>query len=77
MGTPQATRGVAWGEGDDLTTDAGGGGTTLTRDVALGVAPEEPEFKVLDGGAGVGDILYLSMELSTDAWDWVEISRAP
>jgi len=49
----------------------------LSRASSLGAAPSSFTFKVLDGGAGVADILYASMELSDDTWNWVEVVRAP
>jgi hypothetical protein len=51
--------------------------TDLSRGVSLGAAPSAFSFKVLDGGAGVADILYASMQKSDDSWDWVEVIRAP
>ena len=49
----------------------------LGRSTGLGAAPSSFTFKTLDGGAGVADILYASLEKSDDTWDWVEVIRAP
>ena len=50
---------------------------TLSRGVSLGAAPSAFTFKVLDGGSGVADILYASLQKQDDSWDWVEVIRAP
>lgn len=49
----------------------------LGRSTGLGAAPSTFTFKVLDGGAGVGDILYFSGQNTSDAWVWAEVVRVP
>jgi hypothetical protein len=49
----------------------------LSRGTPLGAAPSSFTIRVLDGGAGVGDIAYMSIKKSDDSWDWVEVIRAP
>lgn len=81
----EAAKGKLWVKDDTpniviFTDDAGTEWTlsnTLSRGVSLGAAPSAFTFKVLDGGAGVPDILYFSAQLTSDSWDWVEVVRAP
>jgi hypothetical protein len=49
----------------------------LIRDTALGSAPSQVQFKVLNGGAGVADILYVSMQKKDNSWAWVPLKEAP
>ncbi|HUU46894.1 MAG TPA: hypothetical protein VM118_14295 [Acidobacteriota bacterium] len=45
---------------------------------AIGSAPSFVAFKVVDGGAGVGDILYASLKRSSDdTFDWTPIAEMP
>ncbi len=62
-----------------FTDDAGTEFTisAVGRSTGLGAAPSSFTFRTLDGGAGVADILYASLEKSDDSWDWVEVIRAP
>lgn len=50
--------------------------SSTARATSLGTAPSQVQFKVLNGGAGVADILYVSMKLSGDTWDWVPLKEA-
>ena len=81
----EAGKGKVWVKDDaptvlQFTDDTGTVWTVsnaLGRSNSLGAAPSSFSFKVLDGGASTADILYASMQLSDDSWDWVEVVRAP
>ena len=56
--------------------DVGSAGSIAPRSTALPTAGTPGQYYVLDGGAGVGDIVYMWIKGSGDTYDWTYIIQA-